>query len=374
MDNRERVLAALSHKEPDKTPVSIGSTIVDGFTKYAKAAYEGYRQRESTPEILTHIAMQTVATPDWLKDELGMEFETIRMKGPFLDTTVFDAEGSYTDEFGIFWKKCALYNDPVKGPLYGPITREDIVKKATWPDAYDTGRVKGLREEALAIKEKGDKIIVADIMCGGPFEQSLWMRGWDDFLCDLYIDPALAEALMDRITESAIAFWDAYLNEIGDCVDIVCQGDDLGMQDRSIISAELYNKYVKKYHKRLYGFIKSKTKAKVFMHSCGSVYNLLPGLIEAGVDILNPVQITAKNMEPERLKKDFGCELVFWGAVDTQKILPNGTLEEICGHIKQLIEILAKDGGYILAPGHNIQNYIAPERIEAMVQAMKEFR
>ncbi len=373
MSSRDDFLAAVSHKQPVKTPVSIGSTIVDGLTKYAKADYEAYRKVAPTPEVITHIAMQTVATPDWIKQDIGMTFETIRMKGPFLDNTVFDADGSFTDEFGIYWKKSELYNDPVKGPLYGSITIDDI-KHNPWADASDKGRVQGLREEALKIKAGGDKVIVADIMCGGPFEQSLWMRGWDDFLCDLFIDKKMAEALMDKITETDIALWDAYLTEVGDLVDVVCQGDDLGMQDRSIISADLYREMIMKYHKRLYDFIKSKTKAKIFMHSCGSVTELLPSLIEAGVDILNPVQIAAKNMEPERLKKDFGSELVFWGGIDTQKVLPYGTKEDIGALVKRLVDVLGDGGGFVLAPGHNIQNYVEPWRIEAMIEAMKRYQ
>ncbi len=373
MDNRERVLAALAHRQPDKAPVSIGSTIVDGFTRFAKDTYEAYRGVAPTANTITSMSMQTIRTPTWLSKELNMEFETVAMKGALLDATRFDTDGSYYDEFGIYWKKSELYYDPVQGPLYGEITQEDILKNP-WPDAYDKGRVAGLREEAQQIRSKGDKVLVANIMCGGPFEQSLWMRGWEDFLCDLYTDPVLAEALLDRITESAISFWDAYLNEVGDLVDIVCQGDDIGMQDRSIVSREIYQKYIQKYHKRLYGFIRSKTSAKIFMHSCGSVYELLPQIIEAGVEILNPVQISAKNMEPERLKREFGSELTFWGGIDTQHILPYGSETEIRDCVKMLIDILGKDGGYILAPGHNIQNYVEPWRIDAMVKAMTELR
>ncbi len=371
MNPRDNALDAINHKQPQHVPVSIGSTIVDGLTKYAKAAYEEHCGVPAAGEEITHIAMQTVATPEWIKNDIGMPFETIRMKGPFLDNTQFEADGSYTDEFGIYWKKCELYNDPVRGPLFGSITEDDIHKNP-WADASDKGRVRGLRDEALAIRARGDKVVVADIMCGGPFEQSLWMRGWDDFLCDMCVDKKLAEALLDRITENDIALWDAYLTEVGDLVDIVCQGDDLGMQDRSIISAELYREMVFKYHKRLYDFIKSKTKAKIFMHSCGSVYDLLPDLIEAGVDILNPVQIAAKNMEPEKLKSDFGDALCFWGGIDTQYVLPHGSRQEIKDLVKRLVDVLGKDGGYVLAPGHNIQNYVEPWRIQAMIGAMKK--
>ena len=157
-------------------------------------------------------------------------------------------------------------------------------------------------------------------------------------------------------------------------MDIVCQGDDLAMQDRAFIPLDMYNKYLKKYHKRIYDFIKTRTKAKIFHHCCGSVYELIPGLIDAGVDILNPIQTSAKNMEPDRLKKEFGKDLTFWGGIDTQKILPYGTPMEVSDEVKRVMEIMGKDGGYIFAPGHNIQALVPPENIEAMMNAALKYR
>ncbi len=372
MDKRERVLRALSHQTPDRVPLSIGTTIVDGLTRFAKDAYEEYLGVPVTQNAITNVAMQTVVTPDWLLEKTDSEFRSVRMKSPLNNHTVFLEDGSFNDEYGILWKKSDLYYDPVHGPLYGEITLQDI-KNNPWADASDKGRVQGLKEEAIKYREQG-YAVVADIICGGPFEQALWMRGWDDFLCDLYLQPEVAEALMDRITEGAIQLWDVLLSEIGEYIDVACQGDDMGIQDRSVISIDLYNKYVKKYHKRLFDFIKSKTKAKVFLHSCGSVHELLPGFIEAGVDILNPVQITARNMEPERLKNDFGRELCFWGGIDTQRIMPFGTEEEIEGCVRRLVDVLGKDGGYILAPGHNLQKGVAPKSIDAMIRAMMQYR
>ena len=372
MNKRERVLCALSHRSPDRTPVSIGTTIVDGLTRFAKDAYEEYLGIPLTENMITNVAMQTVVTPGWLLEKTDSEFRSVRMKSPLNNHTMFLEDGSFNDEYGILWKKSELYYDPVHGPLYGDITIEDIRNNA-WADAYDKGRVQGLKEEAKMYREQG-YAVVADIMCGGPFEQSLWMRGWDDFLCDLYLQPKLAEALMDRITEGAMQLWDVLLDEVGEYIDVACQGDDMGIQDRSVISLDLYNKYVLKYHKRMFDFIKSKTKAKVFLHSCGSVIELLPGFIEAGVDVLNPVQITARNMEPERLKRDFGSELCFWGGIDTQKIMPFGTQQEIEDCVKTLVEVLGEDGGFILAPGHNLQKGVAPESIDTMVNAMMSCR
>jgi uroporphyrinogen decarboxylase len=323
---------------------------------------------ENTPNEITHKAMGTVATPQKILEMYRVDFRTIRLKAPWNNPSTIYADGSYLDDYGVLMKPCEYYYDAVNRPLAGDITENDI-KNSTWPDPYASGRTDGLREEAKRLYENTEYAIVADIMCGGPFEQALWMRGWEDFLADLYTEPALAEALMDKITEVDIGLWDVFLTEVGDYVDVVCQGDDLAMQDRSIIPLDVYNKYVKKYHKRIYDFIKTKTKAKIFHHSCGSVFELIPGLIDAGIDILNPIQTSAKNMEPERLKMNFGKDLTFWGGLDTQKVLPYGTVQQIQDEVKRVMEILGKDGGYVFAPGHNIQALVPPENIKAMMDA-----
>ena len=167
---------------------------------------------------------------------------------------------------------------------------------------------------------------------------------------------------------------ECFLTVVGDYVDVVYQGDDLVMQDRSVVPLDMYNKYIEKYHKRIYDFIKTKTKAKIFHHCCGSVHELIPGLIDAGVDILNPVQTSARNMEPERLKREFGKDLVFWGGIDTQKILPCGAPQEIENEVEKIVEVLGRDGGYVFVPGHNIQALVPPENIEAMLDAIHKYR
>lgn len=368
MTSRERVKAALNHKQPDKTPISIGATIVDGFTKVAKGNYEKYLGLEVTPDEITHKPMGTVKTPENITKMYQMDFRTVRLKAPWNNPSKVFEDGSYLDDYGVVMGPSEYYYDPIKRPLEGPITKEDI-EKSTWPDPYAPGRADGLREEARELYENTDYAIVADIMCGGPFEQAIWLRGFEDFLCDIYTEPALAEALMDKITEIDIGLWDVFLTAVGDYVDIVCQGDDLAMQDRAFIPLDIYNKYIKKYHKRIYDFIKTKTKAKIFHHCCGSAYELIPGLIDAGVEILNPIQTSAKNMEPERLKKEFGKDLSFWGGIDTQKLLPYGTPKQIEDEVKRVIETMGDGGGYIFAPGHNIQALVSPENIEAMLNA-----
>lgn len=373
MNSRQRVREALKHQEPDMVPISLGSTIVDGFTKFAKDNYEKYLGLEVTPHNITHKPMGTVETPPKLMEMYRLDFRTVRLKAPWNNPVKVNDDGSYYDDYGCLMQPCEYYYDVVERPLAGDITIKDI-ENSKWPDPYAPGRTDGLREEAKELYENTNYAIVADIMCGGPFEQALWIRGWEDFLSDLYLNPSLAEALMDKITEIDIGLWDVFLTAVGDYVDVVCQGDDLAMQESPIISKEIYRKHIKIYHKKLYDFIRTKTDAKIFHHCCGSAYDLIPELIDVGVEILNPIQTSAKNMEPERLKKEFGRDLSFWGGIDTQKILPYGIPQEVEDEVKRVIEVLGKDGGYIFAPGHNIQPLVPSENIEAMLEAALRYR
>ncbi len=181
------------------------------------------------------------------------------------------------------------------------------------PDPNDPGRVRGLREGARKLYEQTDYALVADLMCPGPFEGGCTLQGYDQFLADFYLDPPLAEALLDRFTDLTIGFWDAFLSVVGDYVQVIGQGDDIGIQRGLYISPEMCRRVIKPRHQRLFGFIHSKTRARIHLHSCGSVVEAIPDLIEAGVDILSPVQRSAANMDLARLKADFGRDICFWG-------------------------------------------------------------
>ena len=175
---------------------------------------------------------------------------------------------------------------------------------------------------------------------------------------------AFRAGLLEGITELDIGMWDAYLGAIGEQVQVVAQGDDVGMQDREYISPELYRKYIFPRHKRLYDFIHSRTRAKLFMHSCGSIRKVVPYLIEAGVDALNPVQYSAAHMDLTELKREFGSELCFWGGgMDTQHALlgPGASPQSIEAEVRRNMEILMKDGGFVFSATHNIQHETPPQ-------------
>jgi uroporphyrinogen decarboxylase len=293
----------------------------------------------------------------------GVDFRSLSMpKSPRGYICKWNEDGSFVDEYDILWRRATYDYCPVTAPL-AEASLEDL-KTAVWPDPADPSRVEGLREKARDLYENTDYALVGDIIDRGPFELAVKLRGYEQFFTDLALNPIFAEALLDKITETLIALWDLYLKEIGDYVQVVCQGDDLGMQSGLFISPKMYRKFIKPCHHRIYSFIHSRTSAKVFMHSCGSVIDIIPDLIEAGVDILNPVQYGARGMGLEGLKRQFGGDLCFWGgAIETQQILPYASQAEIEAEIVHNLEIMAPGGGYVYALTHNVQPDISPEKI-----------
>jgi uroporphyrinogen decarboxylase len=374
MNSRERVEKTLELKKPDMVPLSIGSTSNDCFTKMALRKYAKYLNLAPYEEIVTWTTVQTVITPVELKEKYHSDFKTVWLKKPDNPKPVitFD-DGSILDAMGVRLQPTDYYYDAVSRPLGGSITVSDV-RDFNWPDPYDKGLTRGLEEETAKIYDETEYALVADYLALGPFEGALWVRGWEDFLCDLYSDTKLAEAIMEKITDYTMGLWDQMLSAAGKYLNVVCLNDDLGMQDRSLISSDIYRKYVKKYTKRWYDFVRSKTKAKILHHSCGSCYELINDLIDCGIQILNPLQVSAANMQPEKLKKEFGDRIAFWGGLDVQTVLPNGTVRQVKDEVKRLIDTFGDGGGYILAPSHNIQPDVPMENISAMFDAALEYR
>jgi uroporphyrinogen decarboxylase len=206
------------------------------------------------------------------------------------------------------------------------------------------------------------------------FESGFWLRGYKQFLVDLGSYPKMAEAILDLTMNFRLAYWTTALGEVGDLVDVVVEYDDLGSNSSLLISPQMYRKYLKPRHKELFGFIKSRSHAALFLHSCGAIYPLIPDFIEAGIDILNPVQVSASHMnDGKKLKQEFGRDITFWGGgVNTQSILPRGTTKEVKEEVRRRIGEFAPGGGYVFAAVHNIQPDVPPENIIAMLEAWKE--
>ena len=209
---------------------------------------------------------------------------------------------------------------------------------------------------------------------GSIYEWAQELRGWDVFMMDLAEDPAFAGALLAKLVEAHIRRLEQILPAVEGYVQVIQVGDDLGMQSGPQISLRLYRQVVKPWHKRLYQYIKQHTSARLFLHTCGSVYAFIPDFIEMGVDILNPVQVSARDMGTRRLKREFGKDIAFWGGgCDTQRVLPFGTPAEVREEVKRRIDDLAPGGGFVFNQVHNIQAGVPPENIMVMYEAVREF-
>jgi uroporphyrinogen decarboxylase len=364
MNSRERLITALDHQEPDRVPIDLAGSTVTSITYPTYDNLRSYLGLDPDEELqLSHIHQGTVCPKEDVLDSLHVDVRSLIMpRNPRAHVSKWIDETSFVDDYNIMWKKATHDYCPVSTPL-ADFTIDDL-KGAVWPDPADPSRISGLREKAKHLYETTDYALVADIIDRGPFELAVKLRGYENFFTDLALDPAFADALLDKITETLIALWDLYLTALGDYVQVVCQGDDLGMQTGLIISPKMYRRFIKPCHKRIYDFIHSKTNAKVFMHSCGSIISIIPDLIEVGVDILNPLQYGAKDMSLVELKKQFGKDLCFWGGgIETQQILPQASHAEIESEIRRNLEIMAPGGGYVFAMTHNLQPDISPDRI-----------
>lgn len=373
MNSRERVLKTLNHQEPDMIPVDMGST---ENTTLCRLAYINLREYlgmlpDPNPYVINRMMDSVFPKEDLLK-RYEIDFRAVRPSSAY-EPEIKELADGFIDEYGIRWKKASYYYDMVEHPLAKKTLSE--LEDTPYADPYIAERRIGLREQAKELYEKTDYCITVGHIAMGPFEMSGNMRSYEKFLMDMYVDPSFANALLDKNLENTIGFWDVYLDEVGEYVQVVCQGDDLGTQIGPWISPNMYREWIKPRHKELFKFIRSKTDAKVFLHSCGSVYDLIPDLIEIGVDALSPVQVSAAKMDLKTLKKDFGKDICFWGGgVDTQEMLPNASVEELKNHVKENIDIMAPGGGFIWVPVHNVQSDIPPEKINAVYQTILENR
>ena len=378
MNSRERLLTALNHHEPDRIPYDLGSTQVTGIHV---VAYRRLREYLGLPMIEPTIVdeVQGLARPD---DDVIEQFG-VDVRGLFpLNSHNWNVAGvdvgdhwEYVDEWGITQHKPkpdGLYYSVVKSPLSGSITLDEV-RNYAWPNTGAPCRIAGLREQALAYRAQGKAVMIKGVLAG-VFEMSQRMRGMQELLIDMASNPVLAGALFDKLVELKLAFWEMALLQLADVIDVVSEADDYGTQASQLISPRMFRQQIKPRLKVLFARIKELApNAKLFFHSCGNVRPLLPDFIEMGVDILNPIHVTATGMEPIALKRDFGKDLVFWGGgVETQSVLPFGTPQEVKDNVRRNIDALAPGGGFVFNTIHNIQADVPPENVLTMWEALRE--
>ena len=281
-------------------------------------------------------------------------------------------EVRWLDEWGVIRRKppgCHFY-EMETSPLAGSITAQHIARYP-FPDPTNPGRFHGLREKAKQLHEHTDYAVIYNARFH-IVHMTQYLRGFEDWFMDLAQDRDLFHCLMEAVAENLFELNRRALTEVGEFIDIVAFGDDVGQQDRPVCSLANYRKLIRPYHERVIELIRAKTKAKVLYHTCGSVYLYINDFIDMGMDALNPVQVSAKNMEPGRLKREFGDRITFWGGIDSQHLLPQGSPDEVRQEVQRMFELMGKDGGYVLASVHNIQPDVPPENVLALFQAGRE--
>jgi len=380
MNSRERLLTAIDHREPDRVPFDLGSTQVTGIHVLA---YQGLREHIGLPPAEPRIcdAIQQLVLPD---QDLVERFD-VDVRGLFplnshnwriVNADVGDA-WEYTDEWGITHRRPkpdGLYYSIVRSPLEGAALTLDDVRSYGWPNTGDPRRIAGLQEQAMEYRAQGKAVMIKGVLAG-ILEMAQRVRGAEDFLADMAANEVLACAILDKMLELKLTFWEMALPRLAGVIDVVSEADDYGTQTSQLISPRMFRNLLKPRLKILFDRIRQLAPtARLFFHSCGNVRPLLPDFIELGVDILNPVHIRAGGMEPSGLKRDFGGEIAFWGGgVDTQEVLPFGTPQQVKDDVKRNIESLAPGGGFVFSTVHNIQADAPPRNIVAMWEAVWEF-
>jgi len=411
MTSRERILAAVDHREPDRVPVDLGATPSSGIsaiaygrlkahlgmTRGATRVYDVVQQlAQPEDEILDRFRVdvvdigrafnaddsawrpavladgQAAQYPAWFVPERqpdgsfvarmpdGLVIARMPAGAPFFDQTYFPYLDGYPADFSdlstemgrVLW--AALAHSP-------------------WDHAGDRGFWDMLRARVIELRHASDRALM--IVCGcNLFEWGTFLRRMDNFLVDLVSEPSRVEALLDALMERHLAVLERVCRAVGDVADILRFGDDLGTNSGPFMSPATYRRLFKPRHARLCDYVHRHSGMRTFLHSCGSIRALLPDLIEAGYDIVNPVQTDCRGMDAEGLKADFGGDICFWGGgCDTRHVLPAGTPQEVKDHVKRRLDVFMPGGGFVFNTVHNILPEAPPQNVVAMYEAIEEY-
>jgi len=382
MTHRERMRRAINHQEPDRVPLDIGGTTatcinVEGYERlkqhlgFTGPDPEGFRT-------ISRISRTAIPTETILRI-LDVDCRGLNLGAPdnLRDRDQDLPDGSFVDQWGIRWRRgegqAGFFHDVDSTLRHDEATLADL---AAWklPDPYDPGRFRGLREEAKRLHEENEYAIVLNLRVL-LLDLMRMIRGSAQVMIDMLANRVFFDGLVEKLLEYFIPVSEQALDLVGDYVDVVTFADDLAFQDRLALRPEVYRQTaLKPAHRRVVDLIKRRSRAKVWFHCCGAAYAIIPDLIDVGIDILNPVQVSSPGMDTARLKRDFGQRLTFWGAIDTHRVLPFGTPVEVKAEVKRRIADLGPGGGYVVAPVHHFQADVPPENIVAMSEAVREYR
>lgn len=412
MTPRERILTAINHREPDRVPIDLGATPSSGISvvayrnliKYLGKTHLKTRVYDVIQEVVQPemelidycgsdvldigrhfntgedywqevevISGYKALYPKWFHTRLLPDGSTVALSSEgevigrmprgatFFDQTIFPYADGYPDDFN------NLETD-MKRPIWG------AMGFTPWDWAGEKDFWQLLREKTIDLRNRTDKALLLGIGCN-LFEWGSFMRRMDNFMIDLLLEPEKVHSFLDKLMESHMNTLAKTCEAIGDIVDIIKFGDDLGTTNGPFISNEMYREFFKPRHKMLCDYVKNNSSMHTMLHCCGGIYELIPELIESGFEILNPVQINALHMEPERLKNEFGRDITFWGGgCDTKSILNQATPQQVKDHVKHNLDIFMVNGGYVFNTVHNIMPDVPPENIVAMFEAVHQYQ
>jgi len=380
VDSRERIQTALNHREPDRVPLDLGATVLTGIHVHA---YQRLRQYLDLPDAggvhILDMLQQLAVVDEDMRQLLRVDVRDVAPRSSATFQVEIKDAGDYTffyDEWGIGWRKPkvgGLYYDMLDNPLRDAQTFADI-DAHPWPDPLDPARFAGLGERAQDAAEVEGQGVVLGGLCAGVLEMAAWLRGFENYYVDLAANQRLLGYLMDKVLDIKLAYWERALAEVGPYADVVQEADDFAGQSGMLLSPATYRALVKPRHKKLFDFLHARSQARIFFHSCGAIRQVIPDLIDIGLDILNPVQVSAAGMDSAALKRDFGRDLTFWGGgVDTQRVLGSGTPQQVREDVQRRIEDLAPGGGFVFATVHNIQPNVPAENVWAMWETLQQY-
>ncbi len=377
MTSRERVETALAHRSPDRVPLDVGG---GQSTSLSIEAYERLKEflGISAPTEVLNKTFRVARLDEETLVRLGSDVRPVVLRtgsgpsGPPAREQKAGDPGTFLDELGVTWHQVrfegGFYWEQATFPL-----REaniDDLERYRWPDPDDPWRYEGLAEEVERLHATTDFALMGDCGYKSLWEPAFTLLGFERALMDLVADEDFMAALLEKLFAIVGAVTRRFLEIAGPYLTVVRTADDLATQQSLMMSPATYRKVIKPFHRRYVALIRRYTDAKIFFHSDGNVVDLLDDLIEIGIDVLNPVQVSAF-ADPELVKRRYGDRLAFWGGIDTQTTLPRGTPEEVAEEVALRIRQFGDEGGYVLGPVHNILADVPPENIVAMCEATR---
>ncbi len=374
MTSKQRVNTALNYKEPDMIPIDFGG-VHTSLHNYAHRALKKFYNLDGPEAEIQEILQQIVFPDKRILEMFQVDIAGVYPKAPSnWELKIDHVKDEWADEWGtVYVRPEGGYFYDIKKHVMTDFTLEDL-KNYKFSDPYDVSRKEGLKEEMKDIREKTDKAIIIFNYTWGLWE-SLWLfRGFEQAYIDIASNKKFVQYFWEKLLWWMKAFWDNLLSAVGNDIDILQLGDDLGTQRGPVFNPNIYREMLKPLHKELVSSIKTKTDSKIYFHSCGDVNWAINDFIDCQIDILNPVQVGASNMDSKDLKEKFGDRISFWGGGCDNNILLNGTTEEVREEVVRRINDFAPGGGFVFAPIHNIQANTPPENIAMMYETAVELR